>query len=124
MLWPKSKPVKLRDVVSRLAIDPRKLIDYALDPESLKGADKALVFRQHLGFTKETFQPLLAQIEAQALDAEAIPGVEDQHGCRYQVDLSIIGLKPGQQETVRTGWIVKPGEDIARLVTLYVRRRK
>ncbi len=124
MLWPKSKPVKLRDVVSRLAIDPRKLTDYALDPESLKGADKALVFRQHLGFTKETFQPLLAQIEAQALDAEAIPGVEDQHGCRYQVDLSIIGLKPGQQETVRTGWIVKPGEDIARLVTLYVRRRK
>lgn len=116
--------MKLRDIASRLAIDSRKLTDYALNPESLKGADKALMFRQHLGFTKDTFQPLLAQIEANALDAEAIPGVEDQHGCRYQVDLSIIGLRLGQQETVRTGWMVKPGEDIARLVTLYIRRRK
>jgi hypothetical protein len=116
--------VKLRAVVSHLKIDPRKLIDYALDPESLKGTDKALMFRQHLGFTKETVQPLLTQIEAQALDAETTPDIEDQHGCRYQVDLSIIGLKPGQQETVRTGWMVRPGEDIARLVTLYVRRRR
>jgi hypothetical protein len=55
--------VKLRDVVSRLKIDPRKLTDYALAPESLKGADKALMFRQHLGFTKETFQPLLNKLK-------------------------------------------------------------
>lgn len=115
--------VKLRDMVSRLSIDPRKLTDYALDPASLKGADKAAMFRQHLGFTQENFHGLLAQIQDQALEAEAVPGFEDQHGQRFQVDLTIMGVGPGQQETVRTGWIVKPGEDIARLTTLYVRRR-
>jgi filamentous hemagglutinin len=115
--------VKLRDTVSRLSIDPRKLTDYALDPASLKGADKAAMFRRHLGFTQENFQLLLAQIEAQALDAEATLGFEDHHGQRFQVDLAIMGVNPGQQEIVRTGWIVKPGEDMARLTTLYVRRR-
>ena len=115
--------MKLRDVVSRISIDPRKLTDYALDPASLKGADKAVMFRQHLGFTQDNFQLLLAQLKAQALDAEAIPGVKDQHGQRFQVDLAIIGVEPGQQEMVRTGWIVRPGEDLARLATLYVRRR-
>ena len=50
-------------------------------------------------------------------------GFEDQHGQRFQVDLVIMGVEPGQQEMVRTGWIVRPGEDLARLATLYVRRR-
>jgi hypothetical protein len=40
------------------------------------------------------------------------------------VDLAIMGIEPGQQEIIRTGWIVRPGEDIARLATLYVRRRR
>jgi len=115
--------VKLRNVVSRLSIDPRKLTDYALNPASPKGADKAVMFRRHLGFTQDNFQLLLAQIEAQALDAEAVPGFEDRHGQRFQVDLAIMGIEPCQQEMVRTGWIVGPGEDLARLATLYVRRR-
>jgi len=115
--------VKLRNVVSRLSIDPRKLTDYALNPASPKGADKAVMFRRHLGFTQDNFQLLLAQIESQALDAEAVPGFEDRHGQRFQVDLAIMGIEPCQQEVVRTGWIVGPGEDLARLATLYVRRR-
>ena len=82
------------------------------------------MFRQHLGYSKENYQPLLKQIQSNALDAEAIPGMRDRHGQRYQVDLSIMGVEPGQQEIVRTGWIVRPGEDIASLATLYVRRRK
>jgi len=116
--------VKLGDIVSRLFIDPRKLTDYALDPENPKGADKALMFREYLGVTKENYQVLLNQIQAKALDAPATPGAQDQHGQRYQVDLPIIGIEPGQQETVRTGWIVRSGENMARLVTLYVRSRR
>lgn len=115
--------MRLRDIVGSILIDPRKLTDYALDLESLRGSDKALMFRQHLGFTKEHYQLLLAQIQAKAMEAEAIPGVQDEHGQRYQVDLLIVGVL-GQQEIVRTGWIVRPGEDLARLVTLYVRRHQ
>ncbi|MCL1468925.1 DUF6883 domain-containing protein [Argonema galeatum] len=69
------------------------------------------------------YEPLLEQISAQALEAEAILGQTDEHGQRYRVDLEITGTE-GQQEIVRTGWIVEPGSDAARLVTLFVRRRR
>jgi len=116
--------VRLRDVVSQIFIDPRKLTAYALDLENPKGSAKAIMFRQYLGFTPANYQSLVAQIEAKALDAEAILGKQDEHGQRYRVDMLIIGVEPDQQEIVRTGWMVKPAEDLAKLVTLYIPSRK
>lgn len=116
--------MRLIDVAKQLLIDPRKCTDYALNPENPIGKDKAVMFRQYLGFTQDNYQALLEQIQAQAMDVEANLGISDEHGQRYQVDLQIRGMEAGQQEIVRTGWIVRQNEDIARLVTLYVRRRK
>ncbi len=115
--------MKLGDVVSRVIVDKRKLTEYALNPDNPVGADKALMFQRHLGFAKDNYETLLEQISALALEAEAIIGKSDQHGQRYQVDLEIIGVEQGQREIVRTGWIVEPDSGIARLVTLYVRKR-
>jgi hypothetical protein len=115
--------MKLGDVASQLVIDPRKLTDYALNPDNPVGADKALIFRSRLGYTRDNYEPLLRQIQAQALNAEALPTQVDEHGQRYQVDLQVIGVE-GQIEVVRTGWIVEPGANFARLVTLYVRKQK
>jgi hypothetical protein len=116
--------MKLVDVASRIVIDPRKLTEYALNLDNPKGADKAIMFERHLGFTKDNHQLLLRQIESKVLDAEATLQTTDVHGRRYQVDLEIEGVELGQIETVRTGWIVELKKDIARLVTLYVRKRK
>jgi len=116
--------MKLGDVASRIIIDPRKLTEYALNLDNPKGADKATMFERHLGFTKDNHQLLLQQIESKVLDAEATLQTTDVHGQRYQVDLEIEGVELGQIETVRTGWIVELKNDIARLVTLYVRKRK
>ena len=113
--------MRLRDFITRLEIDPKKLINYALDPENAVGGDKAIVFANRLGYTQANYQLLLQQIYAQALDAEATPKLLDEHGQRYQVDLETIGTK-GQTAIVRTGWIIKPETDFARLVTLYVRK--
>ena len=115
--------MKLGDIVSRVVIDPRKLTEYALNPDNPKGADKAVMFQRHLGFTKDNYEALLEQISAQALETEAIVGRADEHGQRYQVDLEIIGIE-GQREIVRTGWIVEPDSEVAMLVTLYVRKRQ
>jgi hypothetical protein len=116
--------VKLREIVQQILIDPRKLTEYALNFDNPIGADKAAMFQRHLGFTKENHQLLLEQIKAKAMDAEATLGICDEHGQRYQVDLEVSGIEPEQKEAVRTGWIVKAGEDTARLVTLYVRSRQ
>jgi hypothetical protein len=116
--------MRLGDVAKQLLIDPRKCTEYALNPDNPMGRDKAVMFRQYLGFTQDNYQPLLEQIERKVMDAEASLGIYDEHGQRYQVDLEIMGIEAGQQEIVRTGWIVRHNENIARLVTLYVRRRK
>ncbi|MCL1468926.1 DUF6883 domain-containing protein [Argonema galeatum] len=45
--------MKLRDIISRLVIDPRKLREYALNPDNPIGGDKAVMFQRHLGFTRD-----------------------------------------------------------------------
>jgi hypothetical protein len=115
--------MKLRELVNEVIIDPRKLTDYALDPENPKGKDKAVMFQRHLGYTKDNYQLLLNQLYDRSLDAEAIPKNEDQFGVRYQVDLEIQGVEAQQIEIVRTGWLIPPNSDQARLTTLYIPKR-
>ncbi len=112
--------MKLRDLVSRVTIDLRKFTDYALDPEHPVGRHKARVFKAALGYTRENYQALLEQIEAQVMDAEAILQRTDVHGQHVQVDLQIVGVA-GQRAVVRTAWLIASGADEAHLVTLYVR---
>lgn len=114
--------MKLGDVASRLVIDSRKLTDYALNPDNPVGANKALLFQTRLGYTRDNYELLLQQIQTQVLGAEAVPTLVNEHGQRYQVDLEVMGVE-GQREIVRTGWIVEPGADFARLVTLYLRKQ-
>jgi hypothetical protein len=115
--------MKLGEIVSRLTIDRRKLVDYALNPDNPVGGHKALVFQHRLGYDQNNSELLLEQIAALALGCEAVATKADEHGQRYQVDLEVVGAA-GQRATVRTGWIVETGvEDCARLVTLYVRKK-
>lgn len=113
--------MRLRDIVSSLVVDPGKLTQYALNPDNPVGGDKALVFERRLGYTKDNYEGLMEQIQSMALEVEAVPKLADQHGQRYQVDLEVTGVV-GQRAIVRTGWIVEPGSEAARLVTLYVRK--
>ena len=113
--------MKLKEIVSHLVIDPRKLTEYALNLDNPVGSDKAIIFQRCLGFIRENHELLLAQISTKTLDAEAVLGLNDKHGQRYTVDLEIMGVQK-QQEIVRTGRIVEPGSNEARLVTLFVRR--
>ena len=113
--------MRLASIVERVVIDPRKLTDYALDPDSPWGHHKATVFKVLLGFTRENYADLLVQIKENALQGEAIFHSEDEFGQRYSVDLLIQGTG-GQEAIVRTGWLVLPEAREARLVTLYVKK--
>jgi hypothetical protein len=113
--------LNLSQFVSRVHVDPRKLVDYALNPEAPWGRHKAAVFARTLGFTQQNYADLLAQIERQALHAEAILHSQDEFGRRYTVDLTVLGAN-GREGVVRTGWLIPPDAAEARLITLYVRR--
>ncbi len=114
--------MKLGEIVERLIIEPVKLTEYALNYEHPVGKDKAIMFERYLGFTKDNYQLLSEQIKNKVVQREATFKSEDRYGERYQVNLEIIGMQKGQKETVCTGWIVK--DKNARLVTLYISRRK
>jgi hypothetical protein len=115
--------MKMRELVSEITIDTRKLTDYALDPESPKGKDTAIMFQRYLGYNKENYQILLDQINTLILDSEAIPQSKDQFGTRYQVDLEIQGIEAQQIEIVRTGWLIAPNSQQAKLTTLYIPKK-
>lgn len=103
---------KLRDVATQLAIDPRKLTEYALNPDHpFGGADKARQFQQQLGYTRDNCELLLRQIRERALAADAIATECDCRGQRYRADLEVMGTA-GQRAVIRTGWIIEPGTEL------------
>jgi len=116
----RTEEMKLREVASQVVIDPRKLTEYALNPDAPRGCHKARVFEQVLGYTRENYKHLLRQIEAQAPEAEVRLHSRDGFGRRYMADLQIEG-PAGQRAIVRTGWFVPEGEDEVRLATLWVK---
>lgn len=112
--------MKLTDIVSRIVIDHRKLVDYALNPKSPLGCHKPIVFERLLGFTLDNYIDLLKQIEKSAATEPIFLHSKDEFGYRYNMDITINGTKE-RQAVVRIGWFIPYGIDEARLVTLFVR---
>lgn len=99
-------------------IDLRKLTDYVLNFADPIGRHKARVFRATLGITPDQAVILKNAILASVLENEAETGEADFYGQRYTVD-GIIKIKMNTA-LVRSGWIVRHGEDFPRLTTCYV----
>ncbi|MBU0512422.1 MAG: hypothetical protein KKD28_15620 [Chloroflexi bacterium] len=110
--------MKLRDLVNRVSIDPRKLTEYALHPDHPRGGHKARVFEAALGYNQSNYQSLLDQIADEALESEVIPGQVDQFGQRVCVGLEVTGVE-GQRVIVLSVWMIVSHGSEARLATLY-----
>ncbi|MEG4067464.1 hypothetical protein QUA42_08920 [Microcoleus sp. Pol11C2] len=48
--------MNLKELVSPLVIDPRKLTEYALNLDNPVGSDKAVIFQRRLGFSQENYE--------------------------------------------------------------------
>lgn len=106
----------------RAEIDPRKLWDYALDPE--RGGGKAKGFRR-IGISRENWPYLHAELLSAVTTADATHAdITDPAFVRFTVPVRIEGPN-GKQATVITGWCcstTEPGRP-PWLSTLYVKRR-
>ena len=96
-----------------------KLRGYCLNQKHRRGRHKAQVFATTLGLTAEHAETLRQVLLSAALTEPAIPVEEDMYGQRYQLDFTMAGPN-GQQATIRSGWIVRHGENFPRLTTCYV----
>lgn len=105
----------------RAVVDIAKLRDYSLNPQHPKGKHKARVFAAVLGFTQKDAEKLQRMVLDAAHVNEANEGVKDEHGERFILDLETPGLF--DIVTIRTAWIVDPGQTTPRLVSCFVRNR-
>lgn len=113
--------MKMADIAESIRIDPRKLTHYALNSESPLGKHKAVLFARLLGFTRDNYPLLLAQLEQAAMQSVVTLHSEDSHGARFTADIPVKGIE-GQEAMIRTGWILPHGSREAHLTTLYVKR--
>ena len=99
-------------------VEVRKLRSYCLSLEHPRDRHKARVFASALGLTAGDTEELREALLAAALSGEVAPSREDEYGRRYMLDF------PMQTEagsaTIRSGWIVRRGEDFPRLTSCFV----
>jgi hypothetical protein len=103
----------------RAVIDARKLSDYALNPSNPVGRHKARVLAAVLGFDRSNVHLLIAELRRGVVAHEAEPGLVDEYGARYRIDMRVTG--PKGTATLRTAWIYRIDSDVPELVTLHVR---
>ena len=104
-------------------VDIRKLTEYCLDIDNPRGSHKARVFAAALGITVENAAELRDKLlEIAGKTESAVSGETDVYGRRYTVDFELttnVGTAP-----VRSGWIILHSENIPRLTTCYVLKRR
>jgi len=100
-----------------VVIDRRKIHDYILSLEHPVGRFKALFFAR-LGIIAEDWEAFSGQLRRIAVIGAAEVAARTSYGQKYTVRGSIVG-PTGKHADVVTVWIVRVGERIPRLVTVY-----
>ena len=109
----------------RAAVIPKaKLSGYALNMDHPKGGrDKAIAFRDALGYTVDNEAELRASLLAGLEKWRAVERPTTAHGRPFEVKMLLTGPN-GKRATVKTAWQIDNGSDIPRLISVYVYTEK
>jgi hypothetical protein len=103
----------------RAVVELAKLTDYCLDETHPRGRHKARVFAARLGLGRADAALLRAELLLAAANSlDAVEGTADGFGQRFTLDLVVAG--PKGSGVVRSGWILRSGEDYPRLTTCHL----
>ncbi len=102
----------------RAVVDTKKLQNYVLNPEHPEGQHKAFVFLSVLGIGPDDADDLKELIIEAIKQTVAVPKHEDQYGKRFSV--TFVCTRNGRTASIKTAWIIRTGEDIARLTSCYI----
>src|SRR5262245_3983799 len=101
-------------------VDVSKLRDYCLNPAHEDGKHKARVFAAALGVRRSDAQWLGERLLDAAAKEQAVLVSESRFGRLYMLDFTLRAV--GGTAVVRSGWIIRYGENFPRLTTCYVKR--
>jgi hypothetical protein len=99
-------------------IPMEKLTAYCLNPDHPRGKDKARVFASVLGITQDRAHELADLVRHVAREGDITKEATTVWGQYYRLDWAI----PSRLDVVlRTIWEIAPGEEIPRLVSVFIR---
>lgn len=104
-------------------IPEAKLTKYALNMDHPKGREKAIAFKEALGFTEEDSLEIMSQVYRWVGEHEPTFRDSGKYGDSYTTDMTMVG-KNGKTARVVVGWMKEPGRDKMKLTTIYVAKRK
>lgn len=102
-------------------IPEEKLRDYVLSPSHPDGRAKA-EYLGRIGYIRAQWQQLEEDLRTQILVLEANPGRVTPWGRKYEILGPLTGPN-GETAWVRTIWMIRHGESVARLITLIPGRK-
>lgn len=102
----------------RAVVDVEKIRDYCLNPAHPRGRHKSRVFASALGLSQEDAEWLRDELLKAVLHGDAAKSGEDEYGHRYVLDFEC--ERHDRSVVIRSGWIVRRGEDFPRFNTCYV----
>jgi hypothetical protein len=106
--------VKLSQTTTIIA--PEKLHDYILNLSNPDGEPKARYLMQ-IGYKQAQWQTLEKDLRKQHLSFEVLPGKQSNYGVKYEIVAPLAGPN-GQRRWIRSIWMIRKGESVARFVTL------
>lgn len=102
----------------RAVVDVNKLRDYCLSSAHPRGRHKARVFASALRIFEKDAEWLREKLLYAASYCEATEAEKDEYGYRYVLDFECD--RDIATVVIRSGWIIRRGEDFPRLTTCYV----
>ena len=99
-----------------------KIFSYALDPNG-KGRDKAIAFKEALGYDKSNGWHLVENVSQHINEYNLKPNGKNQHGERFEVVLNLKGVNE-KIAAVLTGWLKDKENNIFRLTTIHVDKKR
>lgn len=113
-----NKKIKM-DLQFFAKVPDEKLTKYALNMEHPSGKNKAIAFKEALGYTQENYEDLKAKILDSFNEKELVYKREDKYGKRYEQIMRIKGPN-GKTANVLTAWIKENDNAEPRLTSIYV----
>ena len=117
---------KLMPNYQKATIDDRKFTEYSLNMESKSGGkDKAIAYKNALGYDKTNYKSLINQISNQINTGKAkLIGLEHaSYGTKYKYDVNVIGPNGNTKTIVVVYQIDKNGNGVPRLITNYIKKK-
>ena len=102
-------------------IAPEKIRDYVLNHSNPEGDSKARYLEQ-MGYKQKNWKILQADLREQHLSQEVFPGKNSIYGVKYEILAPLVGPN-GQMRWLRSIWMIRRGESIARFITLIPERK-